>query len=98
MSYCRSPNYVEFKTIYLLNNVQFKAVGKLWVPQSCSITDKTSQRFYERTRIDLRPDFNLINAFELPISNGTPITIEGETGNYYWRNGRITDKEGRDAL
>ena len=86
------------RVVYLLDQVRFKKVEDNWVPMSCAIKDSTRQYTYKRTKIDLKPDFKKLKAFDLPISNGTPVTIENKSGKFIWRNGHIVDKEGKDVL
>ena len=86
------------RVVYLLDQVRLKKVEDNWVPMSCAIKDSTRQYTYKRTKVDLKPDFEKLKAFDLPISNGTPVTIEKQPGKFIWRNGHIVDKEGKDVL
>lgn len=88
----------ESKQVYLLDHVQFRKMEDVWVPVSCAVTDSSRQYTYERTKIDLKPDFEKMKAFELPIANGTPIAMENKDGQYVWQDGHVVDKEGKDAF
>jgi hypothetical protein len=88
----------DSKTVYLLDKVTFKKVEDVWVPAACVVKDGTRQYSYERTRIDLKPHFTAIQAFESQIIDGTGVTVEGLAGSHYWKSGRVVDKEGKDVF
>jgi hypothetical protein len=88
----------DSRTAYLLDQVQFKIVEDVPVLVSCTVKDAKRQYTYERTKIELKPDFAAIKAFESSISDGTSITVEGMTGKYYWNSGKVVDKEGKDVF
>lgn len=88
----------DSKIVYLLNHVRLKKIEDVWVPVSCTVKDVARQYTYERTKIDLKPDFSAIKAFESEIVDGTKVTVEGMAGEYFWNSGRVVDKDGKNAF
>jgi hypothetical protein len=88
----------DSKPVYLLDQVQLKKMEDVWVPISCTVKDSSYQYTYERTKIELKPDFTAIKAFESAISDGTGVTVEGMEGKYYWNSGQVVDEEGKNVF
>jgi hypothetical protein len=88
----------DAKTVYLLDQVQFKTIENVPVPVSCAVKDSSRQYTYERTKIELKPNFTALKGFESAISDGTGVTVEGMTGKYYWNGGKVVDGEGKDVF
>jgi hypothetical protein len=88
----------DSKPVYLLDQVQFKTIEDVSVPVLCAVKDSSRQYTYERTKIELKPDFTAIKAFESEISDGTGVTVEGMEGKYYWNSGQVVDEEGKNVF
>jgi hypothetical protein len=91
--------HAEAKTVYQLDQVQFNQIDEVTVPSSCAVRDARRQYEYERSLINLKPDFAALRAFELPIPNRTPVSVDRQPdGGFVWVNGRVVDAEGNDAF
>jgi len=88
----------DSKPVYLLDQVQLKKTEGVWVPISCRVKDSSRQYTYERTKIELKPDFTAIKAFESAIPDGTGVTVEDMEGKYYWKDGKVVDGEGKNVF
>lgn len=87
------------RTVYSLDMVEFRDIENHWVPVACRVKQSDGRSYaYRRNRVELKPDFKVLKAFELPIADGTSVQVEGKPGTYFWKDGRITDQEGNDVF
>lgn len=91
--------YAGDRRIYALEGVEFREIENHWVPVACRVQQADGGGYvYRRSRVELKPDFEALKAFELPISDGSEVRVEGRGGPFFWKNGRITDGEGKDVF
>lgn len=87
------------QTIYSLDEVEFRDIENHWVPAACQVKQADGRSYtYRRSRVELKPDFKVLKAFELPIADGTSVQVEGKPGTYLWKDGRVTDQEGNHVF
>ncbi len=86
---------------YVMDSVKFKHFDGLLIPVACKTSliwkyssGETAEWHgeHERLSIDLKPDFETLNAFEPNIPDGTRINHQGFVGKnirFEWRNGEV---------
>jgi len=86
---------------YVMDSIKFKDFDGLLLPVACKTTliwkytsGETAEWHgeHERLSIDLKPDFEALNAFEPDIPDGTRINHQdfvGENIQFEWRNGKV---------
>lgn len=87
------------QSIYSLDDVEFREIESHWVPAACRVKQADGRAYtYRRSRVELNPDFTALEAFELPVADGTSVQVEGKPGTFLWKDGRVTDQEGNHVF
>lgn len=83
------------RILYSLDKVEFREIQNLWVPVVCRVRQADGTTYtYRRSRVELKPDFQALKAFDLSIPEGMSVQVEGKSGTFLWKNGKITNQEG----
>jgi len=90
----------------VVDNVQFKLIGKVWVPVEADIKlarewhndEWTNQTWHvKRTKVVLDPDHEVLRSFvRNDVRNGATVEIADPTGKrtYTWWDGQVVDSQG----
>ncbi len=82
---------------FYVDNVRFSEVDGVWLPMETTtrrLTEyddrtTTDKKHYKRTYVNLKPDFEAIDAFVPEVPEGSEVHLEWSPGiRYTWRNGK----------
>jgi len=88
---------------FYIDNVNFRKVNGAWLPMEATyqiIIDyddrkATYKKQHKRTYVNLKPDFEAINAFIPKIPEGSTVILDWSPGiQYIWQDGAVVDENG----
>ncbi|NQV35612.1 MAG: hypothetical protein HQ515_23155 [Phycisphaeraceae bacterium] len=92
---------------FYIDNVTFREGNGVWLPmeatyRSISVYDDrkaTEKRHHKRTYINLKPDFDTIEAFIPEIPEGSDVFLKWRRDvRYTWQNGKLVKDENEDSV